>query len=264
MMESIEAGNMNRALETAEKLIGEDEEAFFPYLMRAVSLCYMKEDGKALMDWKNAISRMERNEHTDAYVCIIANSVSDLIIADELEFIDFDYTDHMDRICEALDEKLGCSCKGFVYMTLFTCFMSSYLGMEEEQRNLCAEVVANLVQRTVAYSRDVNVVKDVISEYLGISDYDEATYEDDETYRQHSLSEISKSIDRNLPGVDKDEFPGKWTDAEMKNVLDGYLAAILACKEDDKPLEKYAKKGDAMPDLEHAIEDYARKYLRIR
>ncbi len=264
MLEAIEAGNQTRALEIAENLVKEDEEAFFPYLMRAVAYCYMKEDGKALMDWKTSISRMEKSEKVDAYVCIISKSVSDLIIADERDFVDFDYLSHIDRVCEALDERLECNCKGFVYLTVFTCFMSSYLAMEESDKEQCEEVIPNLVQRIVAYSRDVNVLKDVINEYLGISDYDESTYEEDENYSLHSLSEIVKSVEKNLPDIDKAEFPGMWTDAEMKTVLEGYLAAIMACDGDNKPLEKYAKKSGGMTELDLAIQDYSRKYLRIR
>ena len=264
MLDSIEAGNQAMALEIAEELVNENKEAFFPYLMRAVAYCYMKEDGKALKDWMTSISLMEKNEKMDAYVCIISKSVSDLIIADEREFVDFDYLSHIDRVCEALDEHLECNCKGFVYLTVFTCFMSSYLGMEEDEKEQCGEIIPNLVQRTVAYSRDVSVIKDVVNECLGINDYDESTYEEDDNYDLYALSRIVEKIEKNLPYADRSEFPDMWTDAEMKTVLEGYLAAILACEGDTKPLEKYAKKSGTMTELDLAIEDYSRKYLRIR
>ncbi|MBR4216875.1 MAG: hypothetical protein IKM91_08080 [Candidatus Methanomethylophilaceae archaeon] len=264
MLDSIEAGNQAMALEIAEELVNENKEAFFPYLMRAVAYCYMKEDGKALKDWMTSISLMEKNEKMDAYVCIISKSVSDLIIADEREFVDFDYLSHIDRVCEALDEHLECNCKGFVYLTVFTCFMSSYLGMEEDEKEQCGEIIPNLVQRTVAYSRDVSVIKDVVNECLGINDYDESTYEEDDNYDLYALSRIVEKIEKNLPNADRSEFPDMWTDAEMKTVLEGYLAAILACEGDTKPLEKYAKKSGTMTELDLAIEDYSRKYLRIR
>lgn len=264
MLDSIEAGNQAMALEIAEELVNENKEAFFPYLMRAVAYCYMKEDGKALKDWMTSISLMEKNEKMDAYVCIISKSVSDLIIADEHEFVDFDYLSHIDRVCEALDEHLECNCKGFVYLTVFTCFMSSYLGMEEDEKEQCGEIIPNLVQRTVAYSRDVSVIKDVVNECLGINDYDESTYEEDDNYDLYALSKIVEKIEKNLPYADRSEFPDMWTDAEMKTVLEGYLAAILACEGDTKPLEKYAKKSGTMTELDLAIEDYSRKYLRIR
>ncbi|MBR2092513.1 MAG: hypothetical protein IJ904_00420, partial [Candidatus Methanomethylophilaceae archaeon] len=204
------------------------------------------------------------NEKMDAYVCIISKSVSDLIIADEREFVDFDYLSHIDRVCEALDVHLECNCKGFVYLTVFTCFMSSYLGMEEDEKEQCGEIIPNLVQRTVAYSRDVSVIKDVVNECLGINDYDESTYEEDDNYDLYALSKIVEKIEKNLPYADRSEFPDMWTDAEMKTVLEGYLAAILACEGDAKPLEKYAKKSGTMTELDLAIEDYSRKYLRIR
>lgn len=264
MLDSIEAGNQAMALEIAEGLVNENKEAFFPYLMRAVAYCYMKEDGKALKDWMTSISLMEKNEKMDAYVCIISKSVSDLIIADEREFVDFDYLSHIDRVCEALDEHLECNCKGFVYLTVFTCFMSSYLGMEEDEKEQCGEIIPNLVQRTVAYSRDVSVIKDVVNECLGINDYDESTYEEDDNYDLYALSKIVEKIEKNLPYADRSEFPDMWTDAEMKTVLEGYLAAILACEGDAKPLEKYAKKSGTMTELDLAIEDYSRKYLRIK
>ena len=264
MLDSIEAGNQAMALEIAEELVNENKEAFFPYLMRAVAYCYMKEDGKALKDWMTSISLMEKNEKMDAYVCIISKSVSDLIIADEREFVDFDYLSHIDRVCEALDEHLECNCKGFVYLTVFTCFMSSYLGMEEDEKEQCGEIIPNLVQRTVAYSRDVSVIKDVVNECLGINDYDESTYEEDDNYDLYALSKIVEKIEKNLPYADRSEFPDMWTDAEMKTVLEGYLAAILACEGDAKPLEKYAKKSGTMTELDLAIEDYSRKYLRIK
>ena len=264
MLDSIEAGNQAMALEIAEELVNENKEAFFPYLMRAVAYCYMKEDGKALKDWMTSISLMEKNEKMDAYVCIISKSVSDLIIADEREFVDFDYLSHIDRVCEALDEHLECNCKGFVYLTVFTCFMSSYLGMEEDEKEQCGEIIPNLVQRTVAYSRDVSVIKDVVNECLGINDYDESTYEEDDNYDLYALSRIVEKIEKNLPNADRSEFPDMWTDAEMKTVLEGYLAAILACEGDTKPLEKYAKKSGTMTELDLAIEDYSRKYLRIK
>ena len=264
MLDSIEAGNQAMALEIAEELVNENKEAFFPYLMRAVAYCYMKEDGKALKDWMTSISLMEKNEKMDAYVCIISKSVSDLIIADEREFVDFDYLSHIDRVCETLDEHLECNCKGFVYLTVFTCFMSSYLGMEEDEKEQCGEIIPNLVQRTVAYSRDVSVIKDVVNECLGINDYDESTYEEDDNYDLYALSRIVEKIEKNLPDADRSEFPDMWTDAEMKTVLEGYLAAILACEGDTKPLEKYAKKSGTMTELDLAIEDYSRKYLRIR
>ncbi len=264
MLDSIGAGNQTMALEIAEELVNENKEAFFPYLMRAVAYCYMKEDGKALKDWMTSISLMEKNEKMDAYVCIISKSVSDLIIADEREFVDFDYLSHIDRVCEALDERLECNCKGFVYLTVFTCFMSSYLGMEEDEKEQCGEIIPNLVQRTVAYSRDVSVIKDVVNECLGINDYDESTYEEDDNYDLYALSKIVEKIEKNLPDIDKSEFPDMWTDAEMKTVLEGYLAAILACEGDTKPLEKYSKKSGTMTELDLAIEDYSRKYLRIR
>jgi len=264
MLDSIEAGNQAMALEIAEGLVNENKEAFFPYLMRAVAYCYMKEDGKALKDWMTSISLMEKNEKMDAYVCIISKSVSDLIIADEREFVDFDYLSHIDRVCETLDEHLECNCKGFVYLTVFTCFMSSYLGMEEDEKEQCGEIIPNLVQRTVAYSRDVSVIKDVVNECLGINDYDESTYEEDDNYDLYALSKIVEKIEKNLPDADRSEFPDMWTDAEMKTVLEGYLAAILACEGDAKPLEKYAKKSGTMTELDLAIEDYSRKYLRIR
>jgi hypothetical protein len=264
MLDSIEAGNQAMALEIAEELVNENKEAFFPYLMRAVAYCYMKEDGKALKDWMTSISLMEKNEKMDAYVCIISKSVSDLIIADEREFVDFDYLIHIDRVCETLDEHLECNCKGFVYLTVFTCFMSSYLGMEEDEKEQCGEIIPNLVQRTVAYSRDVSVIKDVVNECLGINDYDESTYEEDDNYDLYALSKIVEKIEKNLPYADRSEFPDMWTDAEMKTVLEGYLAAILACEGDTKPLEKYAKKSGTMTELDLAIEDYSRKYLRIR
>jgi hypothetical protein len=264
MVEKIKDNNCKDALEIAEGVVKEDGETFFPYLMRAIAYCYNREDGKALMDWKTSISLMEGTDNADSYVCLFSKSVSDLIIADERDFIDFDYLTHIDKVCEALDERLECNCKGFVYLTVFTCFMSSYLGMEESGKNQCKNVVPSLVQRTVAYSRDANILKDVVNEYLGVSDYDETTYKDDDNYSLHSLSEISKRIESNLPNADKSEFPGGWTDAEMKTSLEGYLAAILACEDDDKPLEKYAKKNGTMTDLDRAIEDYSRKYLRIR
>ncbi len=264
MLDSIEAGNQAMALEIAEELVNENKEAFFPYLMRAVAYCYMKEDGKALKDWMTSISLMEKNEKMDAYVCIISKSVSDLIIADEREFVDFDYLSHIDRVCETLDEHLECNCKGFVYLTVFTCFMSSYLGMEEDEKEQCGEIIPNLVQRTVAYSRDVSVIKNVVNECLGINDYDESTYEEDDNYDLYALSKIVEKIEKNLPYADRSEFPDMWTDAEMKTVLEGYLAAILACEGDTKPLEKYAKKSGTMTELDLAIEDYSRKYLRIR
>ncbi len=264
MLDSIEAGNQAMALEIAEELVNENKEVFFPYLMRAVAYCYMKEDGKALKDWMTSISLMEKNEKMDAYVCIISKSVSDLIIADEREFVDFDYLSHIDRVCETLDEHLECNCKGFVYLTVFTCFMSSYLGMEEDEKEQCGEIIPNLVQRTVAYSRDVSVIKDVVNECLGINDYDESTYEEDDNYDLYALSKIVEKIKKNLPYADRSEFPDMWTDAEMKTVLEGYLAAILACEGDTKPLEKYAKKSGTMTELDLAIEDYSRKYLRIR
>ena len=264
MLDSIEAGNQAMALEIAEELVNENKEAFFPYLMRAVAYCYMKEDGKALKDWMTSISLMEKNEKMDAYVCIISKSVSDLIIADEREFVDFDYLSHIDRVCETLDEHLECNCKGFVYLTVFTCFMSSYLGMEEDKKEQCGEIIPNLVQRTVAYSRDVSVIKDVVNECLGINDYDESTYEEDDNYDLYALSKIVEKIEKNLPYADRSEFPDMWTDAEMKTVLEGYLAAILACEGDTKPLEKYAKKSGTMTELDLAIEDYSRKYLRIK
>ena len=264
MLDSIEAGNQAMALEIAEELVNENKEAFFPYLMRAVAYCYMKEDGKALKDWMTSISLMEKNEKMDAYVCIISKSVSDLIIADEREFVDFDYLSHIDRVCEALDEHLECNCKGFVYLTVFTCFMSSYIGMVEDEKEQCGEIIPNLVQRTVAYSRDVSVIKDVVNECLGINDYDESTYEEDDNYDLYALSRIVEKIEKNLPNADRSEFPDMWTDAEMKTVLEGYLAAILACEGDTKPLEKYAKKSGTMTELDLAIEDYSRKYLRIK
>ena len=198
MLDSIEAGNQAMALEIAEELVNENKEAFFPYLMRAVAYCYMKEDGKALKDWMTSISLMEKNEKMDAYVCIISKSVSDLIIADEREFVDFDYLSHIDRVCETLDEHLECNCKGFVYLTVFTCFMSSYLGMEEDEKEQCGEIIPNLVQRTVAYSRDVSVIKDVVNECLGINDYDESTYEEDDNYDLYALSKIVEKIEKNL------------------------------------------------------------------
>ena len=126
------------------------------------------------------------------------------------------------------------------------------------------EIIPNLVQRTVAYSRDVSVIKDVVNECLGINDYDESTYEEDDNYDLYALSKIVEKIEKNLPYADRSEFPDMWTDAEMKTVLEGYLAAILACEGDAKPLEKYAKKSGTMTELDLAIEDYSRKYLRIK
>ena len=87
---------------------------------------------------------------TDAYVCVIGKSVSDLIIYDEREFIDFDYINYLDRICELISANQKCDCKGLLYATVFSCFASSFREMDESDRKSMYEVMPPLVHRAVA------------------------------------------------------------------------------------------------------------------
>ena len=154
IMSYVSSNNISAAIEEMEKLEDKGDDSFMIHLVRAAMHTRMGEDGKALVDWKAALSRMEDVTGIDACVCLMAKSTSDMTIANELEFKRFDCNLHIDRMADMLDEKLACSCKGHLYASVLTNFLNSFEKMPENDKENCEEIVGLLLKRAAVYCRD--------------------------------------------------------------------------------------------------------------
>ncbi len=273
-LDAIEDGKAKAAVEIASDYV-EEKGSTFSHVMRAMAYMYEGEDGRAFADLKAGFPEIKKDEiahadpDTDAYICIIGKSVSDLIIYDEREFIDFDYINYLDRISDLIDSNQKCDCKGLLYATAFSCFALSFKEMDESERKSMYEIMPPLVHRAVAYSKEQSLMNAVIEEYKELSGYKPDTYAEDDNYDVRALEMLSSSIMRHLNGKDGAFAHGR-SDSETKTSLEEYLTNILSFNGDAKAmdkLEKYVRKAhffDERPNIEDAIEDYAQRYLQIK
>jgi hypothetical protein len=265
IMGLVSSNNIALATEEVVKRVDEGDDGFMLYLIRAAMHTRMGEDGKALADWKAALSRMDDVTGIDACVCLMAKTTSDMIIANELEFKKFDFIAHIDRMADMLDEKLGCSCKGHLYASVLVDFLDSYGALSEGEKENCEEVFIPMLKRLAAYGRDLGLVRTLSKEVLETMEYEDSSYESDDNFSLRVFYVICGRIVAYLPELGRCDFPSGWTDADMKAKLEPYLDAILACEEGVAPLDKYLKRTgiEGTMTVDEAVDDYVQRYLRI-
>ena len=187
IIEMVQDDNLPKALSTIDEMI-EAEEGKNPdsLFVRGMVYAFMGEDGKTASDWKKALEMLETFANIDTYVCLMANSISHLILYKEEEFISFEEIKFIDRLGDILYEYTGDSCKMILYTTVFKVYMrdleSKGVGQED---SLFLDIVPKLFRRIIEYHRDYNQLMVRIDDFLLSMNYDESTYEEDDNYEMH-------------------------------------------------------------------------------
>ena len=287
IMEYVSTNNVPLATAAVAERVEVGDDSLMLYMVRAATNSRMGEDGKALADWKAGLSRMEDVSGIDAFVCLMAKTTADLILKDELEFKEFDYIGHVDRMADMLDEKLDCSCKGHLYASVLVDYMDLYEALSDEGKETCAEAAIRLLRRVAVYSRDLEMLKVLITRVLEAMDYRDESYVQDDNFELRVFYVINGRIVTHTPELGMCDFPSGWTDADMKAKLEPYLDTIMSCEDDYMelmyrkqkadsetqipyeetfaPLDKYLKRMGIEGSMEFgvALDDYVQRYMRV-
>lgn len=266
IIEMVESDNLPKALSTIDEMIEEAQETNADmFFIRGMVYANMGEDGKALTDWKRGLEMMETFYNVDAYVCLIARSISDLLYYKEREFITFDHIKYIDRVGEILDECTGDSCMSVIYYSVFRTFGEK---MDEDNvpydDSLFTGVVHGIFRRIIEYHRNYKMLMIIIENFLNKVGYNDETYEEDDNYDFHLYYLVKiylEAYTSEAPENDVERVMRHWNDKSMK-VLENQFEEIAACIRDDKliNLAKY-RSDECSDDLRSGVNEYVKKYL---
>lgn len=258
--------NEKKAMEIAEDLVqstgGEDRDSLF---LRGYVYALKGEDGRSLADWKKGLELLSDDANLDAYVCLMAEGVAEMILYKEREFIEFNPVAHIDRLCADIDSSTGMSCTSFVYYTILRDCIMKIRQLEEGERNEFGDVVPDLFRRVVAYQRNYWVLPQEIDEYLDLISYNEETYVEDENEVPHVYHLMRDEIRSRIAGMtdeDRIRIFDHWDDASLSEQIEPLVDAMVGPKRGGF-LAKFRKKDEAEDDPVESIRAYADRCLLI-
>ncbi|MBQ3685773.1 MAG: hypothetical protein II933_05305 [Candidatus Methanomethylophilaceae archaeon] len=260
--------NLQRALDTVREMIeadgGEDPDEI---LLLGCIYMRMREDGKAFIEWKNAVEKLQTFQNIDGYVCMMSYMISDHIYYTETEFVVFDYIKYIDRLGEAIYGIMGEPCTYVLYLTINRIFRQKIVseGIEVIDSDL-TEVLLRLFCRIIEYNRNCRNVDYLVSSMLNFLGYEEETYVEDENLVCHALDLFRNYVNAYLEELsedDVDKIRYHWNDESSKKLValfEDMLEKASSSGVGALGLLKSKKEGF---DLAAAVNSYVRKYLLI-
>ena len=229
------------------------------------------EDGKALIRWKEGLKHIDKSD-ADLYISAFAKFVSILIWENETKYLEFDYIAHIDKFSEECDSVFKDSYKGVVYLSVLEAYSGMYSEADQAGRARQYSIFVDLMRRICVYCRDYVILSRTISSVLDLLGFDpdeSKDFEDDILLffsvflNRMSLQPIVSS------GEDSPDISGSfldWTDSDMKEKLEKYMAALTDRDNYRKSVEKFIKRsGYSLQDTSWAsIDNYLEIYLKIR
>ncbi len=263
-LSAIRDGNPKKALAIATDLVEQSPDADALFVRGAV-YAYMGEDGKAAIDWKKGLEAMTSFTGIDAYVCIMARAISDMICAKEKEYIDFDPVKYIDRLCDEIHAVTGESCKAFFFYTVYDDCEAMMESLGDEGKEVFKDIIPLLFRRTVEYHRNMVCLIHVIDAYLAKMGYNPETYEDDDMADLHVYDLISSDLKKYTAGMtdeDMKRIMSSWDDSSLK-ANESMLESLMPSSKDSvigKLLNRKSSSEDAQSEPD-SVDVYVRRLL---
>ena len=265
VIEMIKDENYPKAFYIVSEMIeesgGED-----PDELLLLGVIYMKEgeDGKALIEWKKAIEKLETFQNIDVYVCMMSEAIADHIYFIETEFVVFDYIKYIDRLGEILYTRLNEPCTYALYLTVNRIYRRKLLelGTSNESSEF-RDVIKKLFCRIVEYNRNCLTLMPMIDDMLKLVGYDEETYVEDDNLVFHMFNLIHVFLAVYIEQMTPDEFDNVrhyWNDENTK-ILVEELDGILSKASSDSGFGLLKRKSESDFDMGEAVHTYVKKYL---
>lgn len=257
--------NPKKAMEIADDLVEStgccNHDSLF---LRGYLYAELGEDGKSLADWKKALELVSNDVNLDAYICLMAKGITDMIRYKEREFIEFNEVSYIDKLCDEIDASTGMSCKSFVYYTILRDCTRVVFGQEEQLDEL-RDVIPNLFRRSIAYERDYWGLPRMIEQYLRFIGFNEETFEDDDNQVPHIYYLIQKEFDAHISKMteeDRIRIFDRWDDKSLREKVEPLLDAMVGPKRGGL-LGKLRRKEEPGLDLQTLIHAYVDRCLLI-
>lgn len=269
-LDAIEDDNGKKAIDISNRILDASDDADFDaFFLRGAAYACLGEDGKAAMDWKRGLELLSTYTNIDAYICLMAKSIADMIYLKEREYIDFDVLKYVDRLSEEVDDCIGESCKAFFYHTIFMDYRSLMGRIEGSGEETFNDAVPLLFRRTVEYHRNALCLIRTIDEYLVSVGYNPETYDDDDMNDLHVYDLISADLKTYTAGMSTDDIRRimtSWDDKALE-INEERLEAILDHQKGTGVIGKILARrtgADEDPVSEpDAVDLYVRSYLLL-
>jgi len=267
VMDCIGDDNLPKARSILEGMIEEkgDDDSDILALLGAI---HMKEgeDGKALMEWKKAVEKLETFHNIDAYVCLFASTISDHIYYSEIEFIAFDYIKYIDRLGEVIYNRLNEPSTFVLYLTINRIYRyrMEELGISSDDPTF-KDVVKKLFCRLVEYSRNYKALISLIEDMLMILGYNEETYVEDENLECHMFNLVRAYLlayTAEMSDADLDRVMHYWNDDNCKQLVAEFDSIVTKAK-GPSPLDIFKVRKDDVFDIAASVNAYVKKYLLL-
>lgn len=266
-LDSLEDENPKKALSEADELLRLSEDADFDaYFLRGAVYASIGEDGKAAMDWKRGLELLNVYTNIDAYICLMAKCISNMVYSKEEEFVEFDPVKYIDRICDEIRENTNESCKSFFFYNVYMDYRALIGRKDVNSNETFSEVVPKLFRKVVAYHHNFWCLEGIIDDYLASIGYNPDTYEEDDMEQAHVYECIARNLRKYTSGMTENDMRrimGSWDDNSLK-LMEERLDAMMPTVEGFKLGKILSRKPEAPPvDLEVAADTYARIALLL-
>ncbi len=267
---TLKVSNPEKALEQIEELMSSvDEPIDDMYFTRGIIYCSMGEEGKALNDWRKGLSILGDVRYIDAYIAAVCKQIAELIVAKELEFIEFNPVEYIDLLSTEFTMASDVPCRGVFYITVYRNLrMMHQGGALDDDPELYQTIIPKIMNRIISYGRNCRTIAELIEEVLEDLHYNPETYEEDENLNLHMWELLMNDIKRLSANFSEEHYVRifkHWNDDNMFE-LEYWLDELLNSIDDSSILQRLRALRSSENDefnLEIGVEDYAKKYLLL-
>ncbi len=213
--------NPKKALAIADEIQSMGDDGFDIHFLRGSIYANIGEDGKALIEWKKGLEMLTVYTNIDAYICLMAKSIADMIYLKEREYIEFSPISYIDKLCDEIYNNTRESCKSFFYYTIYRDYITLMYKLEDSGEETFMDVVPAIYRRVVGYHRNYWCLVRIIDEYLASAGYNADTYEDDDMYEYHIYDLMRMCFRRYIRCMTPDDMHriiDHWDDVSLKQL----------------------------------------------
>ncbi len=267
-LDALDDDNTKKAAAIADELISvSDETDFDAFFLRGAVYASLGEEGKAFMDWKKGLELLTVYTNIDAYICLMAKCISDMIYMKEEEYLDFDPVRYADKISDEIRANTDENCKAFLFYNIYKDYRSLVGRKTSEGGESYEDAIPRIFKRVVEYHRNFPCLIRIIDEYLKSMSYNRDTYVEDDMEDLHIYDLLREDLEKYIENLSEDDLRvirDHWDDESLKfneEALDNILGVGK-----DRLLKRLAKRGtaDAEPISEpDAVDLYVRRNLML-
>ena len=218
-MDALRDDNPKKAQSIADELLEISDDDFDAHFLLGAIYASMGEDGRAAAEWKRGLDLLTVYTNIDAYICLMARCISDMMYDKEREYVEFEPLRYIDKLCDEIYASTAESCKAFFYYAIYRDYRSLMGSLQAEGKETFTDVIPKLFRRIVEYHHNFWCLIRIIDEYLVSVGYNADTYVDDEMEEFHVYDLIRKDLISYTSKMDEGDMRrimAYWDDVKLK------------------------------------------------